>query len=78
MGIIKIHHIKKYPSINLGYMAHTFRAILADKGLISYGRVCQKGRDEAMLLVISDMPTEAIALILQDYCMFVDVMADTY
>lgn len=76
MGIIRIHHIENYPSINLGYMAHTFRAILKDKKLISYGRICQRSRNEAILLVISDMPTDAISIILQDYCPFVIIQAD--
>ena len=76
MGIIRIHHTKEYPSINLKYIAHSFRAVLKDERLISYGRVCQKGRHEALLLVISDMPTDAITIRLQDYCPFVIVMGD--
>lgn len=75
MEVIRIHHLKEYPSINLKYIAHTFRAILKDERLISYGRVCQKRRDEALLLMISDMPAEVLALRLQDYCQFVIVSA---
>ena len=76
MGIIRFRHCKEYPSINLGYMAHTCRAILKDKILITYGRVCQKGKSEAILLVISDAPTDYLAIICQDLCQFVIVQAD--
>lgn len=76
MGIIRFRHCKGYPSINLGYMAHTCRAILKDKRLVTYGRVCQKGKNEAILLVISDAPTDYLAIICQDLCQFVVVQAD--
>lgn len=75
MEIIRIRHLKEYPSINLRFIAHTFRAILKDEKLISYGRICQKRRDEALLLMISDMPADVLAMRLQDYCSFVTVTA---
>lgn len=76
MGIIRFRHCKEYPSINLGYMAHTCRAILKDKRLVTYGRVCQKRKEEAILLVISDAPTDYLAIICQDLCQFVVVQTD--
>ena len=76
MGNIRFRHCKDYPSINLGYIAHTCRAILEDNRLVTYGRVCQKRKDEAILLVISDAPTEYLAIICQDLCQFVVVQAD--
>lgn len=76
MKVIRIGHLKAYPSINLSYMAHTFRAIMKDKGLISYGVVYQKGKHEAKLVVVSEAPADILAYMCQDYCPFVRIVGE--